>query len=269
MTQAPTQAQLDAALAALQEAKNAITRDYDTDATKLRHEINNGFTSSQPYQNVLASWGAADISKNPYVAKYLEALNAAKAVLDRHDDEGYDAKDKPTQKEVDEALAKLKLAEKELSDAYNEPHAFLDPQTYGNTPSGGGAGAGAGVAPGTNTGDAGAHEANKQNEGAHANHDANHNTNTNVHQPQHAAHNNANANANANAGANANVAADALETGAAQAPDGSKASKDTNINNARLPKTSDALPLYANSAAVLVAIAVLTRTNRRRKKNRL
>ena len=217
---------------------------------------------------MLASWGAADISKNPYVAKYLEALNAAKAVLDRHKG-NYDEAYKPTQQEVNEALAKLKLAEKELSDAYNEPHAFLDPQTYGNTPSGGGAGAGAGVAPGANAGDAGAHDANKPNEGAHANHDANHNTNTNVHQPQHAAHDNTNANTNANAGANANVAADALGTGAAQAPDGSKASKDTNINNARLPKTSDALPLYANSAAVLVAIAVLTRTNRRRKKNRL
>ena len=274
MTQAPTQKQLDDALAELQKAKKDLTDTYGTNAENLRHEINNDFTSTQPYQNVLASWGAADISKNPYVAKYLEALNAAKAVLDRHDDEGYDAKDKPTQKEVDEALAKLKLAEKKLSDAYNEPHAFLDPQTYGNTPSGGGAG-GAGGAAGANTGEAGnagAHDANKQNEGAHANHNANHDTNTTdtkVHQPQHAAHNNANADANANAAANANVAADALGTGAAQAPDGSKASKDTNINNARLPKTSDALPLYANSAAVLVAIAVLTRTNRRRKKNRL
>ena len=270
---APTQKQLDDALKALQDAKAAIIK-YDTTAQALRDAVNSDFTSTQPYQNVLASWGAADISKNPYVAKYLEALNAAKAVLDRHYG-NYDAKYKPTQKEVNEALAKLKLAEKELSDAYNEPHAFLDPQTYGNTPSGGGAGAagaGAGVAPGANAGDAGAHDANKQNEGAHANHDGNHDTNatdTTVHQPQHAAHNNANADANANAAANANVAADALGTGAAQAPDGSKASKDTNINNARLPKTSDALPLYANSAAVLVAIAVLTRTNRRRKKNRL
>ena len=274
MTQAPTQKQLDDALAELQKAKKDLTDTYGTNAENLRHEINNDFTSTQPYQNVLASWGAADISKNPYVAKYLEALNAAKAVLDRHDDEGYDAKDKPTQKEVDEALAKLKLAEKELSDAYNEPHAFLDPQTYGNTPSGGGAG-GAGGAAGANTGEAGntgAHDANKQNEGAHANHNANHDTNTTdtkVHQPQHAAHNNANADANANAAANANVAADALGTGAAQAPDGSKAGKDATMNKARLPKTSDALPLYANSAAVLVAIAVLTRTNRRRKKTRL
>ncbi len=223
---------------------------------------------------MLASWGAADITKNPYVAEYLEALKAAKAVLDRHDGR-YDEKDKPTQKEVDDALAALKRAEKALSDAYNEPHAFLDPQTYGNTPSGGGAGAagaGAGVAPGANAGDAGAHDANKPNEGAHANHNANHDTNTTdttVHQPQHAAHNNANADANANAAANANVAADALGTGTAQAPDGSKAGKDATMNKARLPKTSDALPLYANSAAVLVAIAVLTRTNRRRKKNRL
>ncbi|WP_449674270.1 hypothetical protein ACTQKJ_04310 [Eggerthellaceae bacterium PR-HUZ602407-17] len=277
MTQAPTQAQLDAALAALQEAKNAITDNYNTNAENLRAEINNDFTNTQPYKNVIADWGEADLANNPYVAEYLKALNDAKAVLDRHDGR-YDAKDKPTQKEVDDALAALKRAEKALSDAYKEPHGFLDPATYGNTPSDDSAGGAGGAGEGTNAGDAGnaqAHDenANEQNEGEHANHDANHDTDhnadTNVHQPQHAAHDNTNAEANANAGANANGAADALGENAAQTPDGSKADKDTNSNNARLPKTGDALPLYANSAAVLVAIAVLTRTNRRRKQNRL
>lgn len=277
MTQAPTQAQLDSALAALQEAKNAITDAYNTNAENLRAEINNDFTSTQPYKNVIADWGEADLANNPYVAEYLQALNAAKAVLDRHDGP-YDAKDKPTQKEVDDALAALKRAEKALSDAYKEPHGFLDPATYGNTPSDDSAGGAGGAGEGANAGDAGntqAHDenANEQNEGEHANHDANHDTDhnadTNVHQPQHAAHDNTNTEANANADADANGAADALGENAAQAPDGSKADKDTNSNNAHLPKTGDALPLYANSAAVLVAIAVLTRTNRRRKQNRL
>ncbi len=272
MTQAPTQAQLDAALAALQEAKNAITDNYNTNAENLRAEINNDFTNTQPYKNVIADWGEADLANNPYVAEYLQALNAAKAVLDRHDGP-YDAKDKPTQKEVDDALAALKRAEKALSDAYKEPHGFLDPATYGNTPDGDSAGGAGGAGEGANAGDAGntqAHDenANEQNEGEHANPDANHDANTNVHQPHHAAHDNTNAEANANAGADANGAADALGENRAQAPDGSKADKDTNSNNAHLPKTGDALPLYANSAAVLVAIAVLTRTNRRRKQNR-
>ena len=277
MTQAPTQAQLDAALAALQEAKNAITDNYNTNAENLRAEINNDFTNTQPYKNVIADWGEADLANNPYVAEYLQALNAAKAVLDRHDGP-YDAKDKPTQKEVDDALAALKRAEKALSDAYKEPHGFLDPATYGNTPDGDSAGGAGGAGEGANAGDAGntqAHDenANEQNEGEHANPDANpdanHDADTNVHQPHHAAHDNTNAEANANAGADANGAADALGENRAQAPDGSKADKDTNSNNAHLPKTGDALPLYANSAAVLVAIAVLTRTNRRRKQNRL
>jgi len=174
MDNAPTQQELDAALKALQDAKAAILKTYDTNAQALSDAVNSDFANTKAYQNAIHEYGIDKSFLNKYLVAYQKALATAKEILERHNG-NYDPSDKPTQKEVDDALKALRLTMDTLTEKYSTMPSFLDPKTYGNEPA----------------------QAHKQ-----------------------------------------------------------------------LPKTGDALPLYANSAAVLVAIAVLTRTNRRRKQNR-
>ena len=174
MDNAPTQQELDAALKALQDAKAAILKTYDTNAQALSDAVNSDFANTKAYQNAIHEYGIDKSFLNKYLVAYQKALATAKEILERHNG-NYDPSDKPTQKEVDDALKALRLTMDTLTEKYSTMPSFLDPKTYGNEPA----------------------QAHKQ-----------------------------------------------------------------------LPKTGDALPLYANSAAVLVAIAVLTHTNRRRKQNR-
>lgn len=159
MTQTPTKQELDAALKALQDAKAAIIKTYDTNAQALSDAVNSDFASTKAYQNAIHEYGIDKAFLNKYFVAYQKALATAKEILEKHYG-NYDPSDKPTQAQVDEALKALRLAMDTLTEKYST------------------------------------------------------------------------------------------------------------IPNKQLPKTGDALPLYANSAAVLVAIAVLTRTNRRRKQNR-
>lgn len=187
MTQTPTKQELDAALKALQDAKAAIIKTYDTNAQALSDAVNSDFANTKAYQNALHEYGIDKSFLNKDLVAYQKALATAKDILEKHYG-NYDPSDKPTQKEVDDALKALRLTMDTLTEKYSTMPNFL--------------------------GDA------------------------NVTAPDDTKNHNRHSHDN-----------------------------DTQAHK-QLPKTGDALPLYANSAAVLVAIAVLTRTNRRRKQNR-
>lgn len=187
MTQTPTKQELDAALKALQDAKAAIIKTYDTNAQALSDAVNSDFANTKAYQNALHEYGIDKSFLNKDLVAYQKALATAKDILEKHYG-NYDPSDKPTQKEVDDALKALRLTMDTLTEKYSTIPNFL--------------------------GDA------------------------NVTAPDDTKNHNRHSHDN-----------------------------DTQAHK-QLPKTGDALPLYANSAAVLVAIAVLTRTNRRRKQNR-
>ena len=161
-----------------------------------------------------------------------------------------------------------------LTEKYSTMPSFLDPKTYGNEPADEG-GAGTGDANGAgstqDTGEAGAGNANASASGSEAG------TSSANASASGSEAGTGNANASDNTPGAGNTTGSSSEQGAGDAnvtaPDDTKNhnrhghDNDTQAHK-QLPKTGDALPLYANSAAVLVAIAVLTRTNRRRKQNR-
>ncbi|EPI42926.1 hypothetical protein HMPREF1584_00744, partial [Gardnerella vaginalis JCP8481A] len=131
----PTQAQVDAALKALQDAKKAIDDsfgtkidDLKTEAAKSTADTTNptakptagSFESTTEYQNALAK-KTDDGKDNADVTAYKEALKKARTLLNKFDDKGKPKpgeKQIPTQKEVDEALDALQAAKKKITDGY-------------------------------------------------------------------------------------------------------------------------------------------------------
>ena len=96
-----TQAQVDAALKRLQDAKAALRRNHGTDKSDLRNEADNDPTFRDSIPFLIAN--SADI------AEYNEALNEANEVL----------KDpNATQAEVDAALRKLQRIKRRILDAF-------------------------------------------------------------------------------------------------------------------------------------------------------
>ena len=271
MTQTPTKQELDAALKALQDAKAAIIKTYDTNAQALSDAVNSDFANTKAYQNAIHEYGIDKAFLNKYFVAYQKALATAKEILEKHYG-NYDPSDKPTQAQVDEALKALRLAMDTLTEKYSTMPSFLDPKTYGNEPADEG-GAGTGDANGAgstqDTGEAGAGNANASASGSEAG--------TSSANASGSEAGTGNANASDNTPGAGDTTGSSSEQGAGDAnvtaPDDTKNhnrhshDNDTQAHK-QLPKTGDALPLYANSAAVLVAIAVLTRTNRRRKQNR-
>ena len=273
MTQTPTKQELDAALKALQDAKAAIIKTYDTNAQALSDAVHSDFANTKAYQNAIHEYGIDKAFLNKYFVAYQKALATAKEILEKHYG-NYDPSDKPTQAQVDEALKALRLAMDTLTEKYSTMPSFLDPKTYGNEPADEG-GAGTGDANGAgstqDTGEAGAGNANASASGSEAG------TSSANASASGSEAGTGNANASDNTPGAGNTTGSSSEQGAGDAnvtaPDDTKNhnrhghDNDTQAHK-QLPKTGDALPLYANSAAVLVAIAVLTRTNRRRKQNR-
>ena len=102
-----TQAQVDAALKRLQDAKAALRGKHGTDKSDLRNEAENDptFRDSIPFL----------IANSEDIAEYNKALNEANAVL----------KDpNATQAQVDAALRKLQLAKQKIMDFYNSLGSF-------------------------------------------------------------------------------------------------------------------------------------------------
>ncbi|WP_421792359.1 FIVAR domain-containing protein [Gardnerella sp. KA00718] len=127
----PTQAKVDEALKALQDAKKAIKDSFTTSAKDLKTEadkskedgegasIDGKFENTPEFKNANAKKGE-DSKENADVTAYKEALKNARALLNKFDQNGKPnsgEKDIPSQKEVDEALQKLKeIKDKILAD---------------------------------------------------------------------------------------------------------------------------------------------------------
>ncbi|MFU0560299.1 peptidase [Gardnerella vaginalis] len=132
----PTQAQVDQALTDLQNAKKAIDDNFKTKADALNKETKelkddgqakedkDKFEKSTEYQNALAKKAADGASDNADVAAYKNALKKANELLDLFGDDGNPkanipaGKQIPTQKEVDEALQKLKEIKDKITADY-------------------------------------------------------------------------------------------------------------------------------------------------------
>ncbi|EPI45903.1 FIVAR domain-containing protein, partial [Gardnerella vaginalis] len=127
----PTNADVKTALEALQKAKKAIDDAFTTDAKDLKDESakstadgvttvgKDDFEANTEFKNAESKKGEGG-KENADITAYKEALTNARTLLNNFDDSGKpkaDAKDVPTQKEVDEALQKLKeIKDKILAD---------------------------------------------------------------------------------------------------------------------------------------------------------
>ncbi|WP_422113865.1 FIVAR domain-containing protein [Gardnerella sp. DNF00622A] len=136
----PTQAKVDEALKALQDAKKAIDDAFTTNANDLKTEAAKStadttnptakptagsFESTTEYQNALAK-KTDDGKDNVDVSAYKEALKKARTLLNKFDENGKPKpgeKDIPSQKEVDEALKNLKEIKDKITKNYvTSPH---------------------------------------------------------------------------------------------------------------------------------------------------
>ncbi len=128
----PTQAKVDEALKALQDAKKAIKDSFTTSAKDLKTEadkskedgegtsIDGKFENTTEFKN--ADSKKTDKGKdNADISAYKDALKKARALLEKFGNDGKpkpDVKDVPTQKEVDEALQKLKEIKDKITADY-------------------------------------------------------------------------------------------------------------------------------------------------------
>ncbi|RIY18661.1 peptidase [Bifidobacteriaceae bacterium NR026] len=131
-----TQKDVNALLKQLQEAQEKIAKEYKTDAIKLEREVGDKdqdgkpvvppFESSVAYKNALEkakTEDAATTDPNSATKKleaYNEKLKAAQELLNKVNKPDPNAKpeDRPTQKQVDDALAALKQAKKDIDDNF-------------------------------------------------------------------------------------------------------------------------------------------------------
>ncbi len=133
----PTQAQVDAALKALQDAKKAIDDSFGTKIDDLKTEAAKStadggtvadpdFEATTEFKNADAKKGDDGKSDNADVAAYKEALKKARTLLNKFDENGKPKpgeKDIPSQKEVDEALKNLKEIKDKITKNYvTSPH---------------------------------------------------------------------------------------------------------------------------------------------------
>ena len=136
----PTQKQVDDALKALQEAKNAIKDAFKTNASALKNEADDKdehgnakadkdkFEKSTEYTNALAKKGA-DGKDNADIQTYKDALKKANDLLELFNEDGTPkdnipaGKQIPSQQEVDDAQKALKeIKEKILKNYVTSPH---------------------------------------------------------------------------------------------------------------------------------------------------
>ncbi|RFT34843.1 peptidase, partial [Bifidobacteriaceae bacterium NR019] len=133
----PTQAQVDAALKVLQDAKKAIDDSFGTKIDDLKTEAakstadggtvaDTDFEATTEFKNADSKKAEDGKSDNADVSAYKDALKKARTLLSKFDENGKpksDAKDVPTQKEVDEALNNLKEIKDKITKNYvTSPH---------------------------------------------------------------------------------------------------------------------------------------------------
>lgn len=130
-----TQKDVSALLKQLKDAQDNIAKKYKTDAIKLEREVGDKdqdgkpvtppFEASVAYKNALEKAKTEeDKTGNDSATKKLEAYNeklkAAQELLNKvnHPDPNAKPEDRPTQKQVDDALAALKKAKKDIDDNF-------------------------------------------------------------------------------------------------------------------------------------------------------
>lgn len=131
-----TQKSVNNLLKKLQEAQEKIAKEYKTDAKLLENEVGDKdaqgkdvippFEASVPYKNALEKAKTEDAgttdsnSATKKLEAYNKALKAAQELLNKVNKPDPNAKpeDRPTQAQVDDALAALKKAKKDIDDAF-------------------------------------------------------------------------------------------------------------------------------------------------------
>ena len=126
----PTQAQVNAALEKLSNARKAVEAKYKTNTDALKNEVGDKdaqgnpvtppFEASVAYKNALEKKNAGDTDATSKLEAYNEKLKAAQKLIDQvnNPDQNADTDKKPTQAQVDQALQDLKNAKKALVDAF-------------------------------------------------------------------------------------------------------------------------------------------------------
>ena len=111
----PTNEQVKEAKEALAKAKKDIADGFGTDTGALQNEADadSGFRLTLPFKNAQYAKGEGG-ADNADVAAYNEALQAARELLRKAGDPAAAQADKPTQADVDSALARLKRAKAAL-----------------------------------------------------------------------------------------------------------------------------------------------------------
>ncbi|EIK84785.1 FIVAR domain-containing protein [Gardnerella pickettii] len=125
-----TQREVDALVKQLNIAQKKIADSYPTNADKLKNEVGDKdkdgkdvippFEASVPYKNALAKADAGDNDATTKLKDYNDKLKAAQKIIDQVNKPDPNAKpeDRPTQKQVDDALAALKQAKKDIDDNF-------------------------------------------------------------------------------------------------------------------------------------------------------
>ena len=125
-----TQKDVNALLKQLKDAQDKIAKTYKTDAIKLEREVGDKdqdgkpvtppFEASVPYKNALAKSNDGDNDATAKLNAYNEKLKAAQDLINKvkNPDPNAAPEDRPTQKQVDDALAALKKAKKDIDDNF-------------------------------------------------------------------------------------------------------------------------------------------------------
>ncbi|RFD75053.1 peptidase [Gardnerella vaginalis] len=125
-----TQKEVDALVKQLVTAQKKITENYKTDVKLLSNEVGDKdaqgqdvtppFEASVAYKNALAKKNAGDATATEKLNAYAEKLAEAQKLIDQVNstDQNADPDKKPTQKQVDDALAALKQAKKDIDDNF-------------------------------------------------------------------------------------------------------------------------------------------------------
>ncbi|MDK6472322.1 peptidase [Gardnerella pickettii] len=125
-----TQKDVSALLKQLKDAQDKIAKTYKTDAIKLEREVGDKdqdgkpvtppFEASVPYKNALAKSNDGDNDATAKLNAYNEKLKAAQDLINKvkNPDPNAAPADRPTQKQVDDALAALKKAKKDIDDNF-------------------------------------------------------------------------------------------------------------------------------------------------------
>ena len=125
-----TQKDVSALLKQLQGAQDKIAKTYKTDAIKLEREVGDKdqdgkpvtppFEASVPYKNALAKSNDGDNDATAKLNAYNEKLKAAQDLINKvkNPDPNAAPADRPTQQQVDDALAALKQAKKAIDENF-------------------------------------------------------------------------------------------------------------------------------------------------------